>query len=75
MYLHLYLYLYVYVYLYVKKEKESLEIQLKIDCIQNKCDEDKEKRGLERFLNQIYLLGVESFRVESFRSEMISAKK
>ena len=71
----MYLHLYLYVYLYVKKGKESLEIQLKIDCIQNKYDEDKEKRGRERFLNQIYLLGVESWRVESFRSETISAKK
>ena len=64
------MYLHLYVYLYVKKGKESLGIQLKIDCIQNKCDEDKEKRGLERFVNQICLSGV-----ESFRSKTISVKK
>jgi hypothetical protein len=68
MYLHLHLHLYV-------KGKESLGTQLRIYRIQNKCDEDKEKRGLERFLNQIYLLGVEFFRVEFLRSETISAKK
>jgi hypothetical protein len=47
LYLYLYLYVYVYVYLYVKKGKESLGIQLKIDCIQNKCDKIR-KNGLWR---------------------------